>query len=73
MDYERDKTGFLLDVMTLLKYDAVTVGEREFNYGYEYIKQLTEKSKVPVVSANVRDKATGKAIWKPYIVVRKQA
>ncbi len=71
-DYEREKTGFLLDMMELLGYDAVTVGEREFNYGYRYLVELTEKSKLPVVSANIRDKATGKLVWKPYVVVRKQ-
>lgn len=71
-DYEREKTGFLLDMMRLLGYDAVTVGEREFNYGYRYLVELAKKTKVPVVSANIRDKATGKLVWEPYVVVKKQ-
>jgi hypothetical protein len=71
-DYEREKTGFVLDMMALLGYDAVTVGEREFNYGYRYLVELTRKSKVPVVCANLRDKASGKLVWEPYVIVRKQ-
>lgn len=59
-------------MMGLLGYDAVTVGEREFNYGYQYLLDLTKKSKVPVVSANIRDKKSGKLVWKEHIIVKKQ-
>jgi 2',3'-cyclic-nucleotide 2'-phosphodiesterase (5'-nucleotidase family) len=69
--HEGVKTAFLLTAMYDLGYDAMTVGEREFNYGYKLFLEQAKTGKVPVVSGNVRDKASGKLLWKPYIVVKK--
>ena len=58
-------------MMDLLAYDAITIGEREFNYGYEYLKELVKKRDFNVVSANIRDAASGKRVWKDYVVVKR--
>jgi predicted CXXCH cytochrome family protein len=66
------KLPFLLDMMQMMGYDAVTPGEREFGYGYRHFVNLVRQRKLNVVLANLTDKASGKALWKPYIVVKKQ-
>ncbi len=59
-------------MMQLLDYDAVTPGEREFGYGYQYFLDLVRQRKLTVVSANLFDKATHRELWKPFVVVNKQ-
>jgi hypothetical protein len=69
---ELPKLPFLLDMMQMMGYDAVTPGEREFGYGYQYLLDLLRQRKLNVVLANLSDKASGRPLWKPYVVVKKQ-
>ncbi len=69
LDYEIMKSPFIIDMMELLGYDAMTVGEREFNYSYAYLKQLVSEHDLPVVSANIRDSVFGRLVFEEYIVV----
>ena len=69
--HEDVKGPFFMDAMQLLGYDAVTVGEREFNYGYKLFLDQASKRKLQIVQANIRDKATGRLLWKPYIIKNK--
>jgi 2',3'-cyclic-nucleotide 2'-phosphodiesterase (5'-nucleotidase family) len=69
--HENVKGPFFMDAMQLLGYDAATVGEREFNYGYKLFLDQAAKRKLTIVQANLRDKATGKLLWKPYIIKTK--
>jgi len=39
--------------MNYLKYDAVVLGNHEFNFGMEALKKFVESLSVPVISANV--------------------
>jgi hypothetical protein len=68
---EQPKSPFMLDMMQLLAYDAVTPGEREFGFGYQYFLDLVRQRKLTVVSANLLDKQTEKPVFRPYVVVKK--
>ena len=61
-----------MDAMQLLGYDAATIGEREFNYGYKLFLNQAAKRKLQIVQANLRDKASGKLLFKPYLITTKQ-
>ena len=52
-------------------YDAVGMGNHEFNYGLDFIKQITDPSvmKSPVICSNVYDANTGNHIFKPYEII----
>src|SRR4029077_6723124 len=65
-EYEGGKGPFIAEQFARIGYDAVTVGEREFIYGYALFKEQAKKLKVPVVLANLRDKATGSLVGKPH-------
>src|SRR5205814_523352 len=56
-----------------LHYDAVGVGERELGYGYRWFRAEAERSKVPVLAANLVEKSSGRAPFKPYVIVKKGA
>ena len=70
--HEQVKTPFFFDMLDLLGYDAITIGEREFNFGYQYLKDVVDSHDLNVVSANIRDKESGKRVWKEYVIVKKQ-
>jgi hypothetical protein len=68
---EEPKLAFLLEMMNLMGYDALGVGERELGFGVETFKALAAKSKAPVISSNLIDKKTGKPVFKTFTVVKK--
>jgi hypothetical protein len=48
-------------------YDVVNVGEKDLIMGLKFLSDVSQKAKFPFVSANLVDKKTGKAIFKPYV------
>lgn len=43
-----------IELMNLAGYDAATIGNHEFDYGYANMQALVKEAKFPIVSANVR-------------------
>ncbi|MDD3223184.1 MAG: bifunctional UDP-sugar hydrolase/5'-nucleotidase [Clostridium sp.] len=67
--FSKGKQNPIIDVLNYLKYDAVVIGNHEFNYGMALLKTSMETSKFPWLSANILDKKTAKpAFGKPYII-----
>src|SRR5882672_2883425 len=62
------KSAFLVEAMDKLGYDAVTLGEREFNFGQAFLLSTFKKTKIDVVSANLVYADTKKPFVKPYTV-----
>jgi 2',3'-cyclic-nucleotide 2'-phosphodiesterase/3'-nucleotidase len=58
--------------MNLLKYDATTVGNHEFNYGLDFLAASHFGLTFPVVAANVESVGTGKPYFKPYEILTRQ-
>ncbi|MFH1725485.1 MAG: bifunctional UDP-sugar hydrolase/5'-nucleotidase [Elusimicrobiota bacterium] len=58
------------DIFNALEYDAVTLGNHEYDYGEEPLKALIARLEVPVVGSNVHGVAGGGPVdyVKPYIV-----
>lgn len=63
-------------VMNMLKYDAATVGNHEFNYGLPFLKQAVKGASFPIVNANVYqdggEKNKGLNCFTPYIIFNKE-
>src|SRR5678815_1421584 len=55
-------------VMNSLNYDAMTVGNHEYNFGLKVLEKARGEAKFPWLSANTYDKTTQKPHYKPYIV-----
>ena len=43
-----------VELMNLAGYDAATIGNHEFDYGYENFKTIAKDAKFPIVSANLK-------------------
>ncbi|WP_447474727.1 2',3'-cyclic-nucleotide 2'-phosphodiesterase [Vibrio harveyi] len=54
--------------MNQLDYDVGNIGNHEFNYGLEFLKNSIDGANFPYVSANVFDKKTGEHYFKPYLI-----
>src|SRR5713101_7735361 len=54
--------------MNALAYDAMTVGNHEYNFGLQVLEKARSEAKFPWLSANTYDKGTNETHYKPYIV-----
>lgn len=61
-----------IELMNQLGYDAVTIGNHEFDNGTEELAERLKKAKFPTVCANIDFSDTPlKGLIKPYIIIRK--
>jgi len=54
--------------MNQLSYDVGNIGNHEFNYGMDFLKETINDAKFPYVNANVYNATTGEHIFKPYLI-----
>jgi 2',3'-cyclic-nucleotide 2'-phosphodiesterase (5'-nucleotidase family) len=54
--------------MNSLNYDAMTVGNHEYNFGLKVLEKARSEAKFPWLSANTYDVAKQQPHYKPYIV-----
>jgi len=54
--------------MNALAYDAMTVGNHEYNFGLKVLEKARSEAKFPWLSANTYDKGTTNTHFQPYIV-----
>src|SRR5207247_11476531 len=49
-------------------YDAMAVGNHEYNFGLKVLEKARSEAQFPWLSANTYDKGTARTHYKPYIV-----
>lgn len=64
----RKRAEVVLKIYEKLGYDALNIGDTDLGLGIEYLKNLQKKSKIPFLSANLKEKETGRPIFKSYLV-----
>jgi 2',3'-cyclic-nucleotide 2'-phosphodiesterase/3'-nucleotidase len=62
------RTDPMMLVMNSLNYDAMTVGNHEYNFGLKVLEKARGDAKFPWVSGNTYEKGTQRTHYKPYIV-----
>ena len=55
-------------VMSELGFDAMGVGNHEFNFGLEVLGKARREARFPWLSANTYEKSTGRPYFDPYLV-----
>lgn len=55
-------------VMNSLNYDAMAVGNHEYNFGLKVLEKARKEARFPWLSANTYDKETGKTHYQPYVI-----
>jgi 2',3'-cyclic-nucleotide 2'-phosphodiesterase / 3'-nucleotidase len=54
--------------MNALHYDAMTVGNHEYNFGLKVLEKARSEAQFPWLSANSYEKGTSKTHYKPYLI-----
>ncbi|HEX8853581.1 MAG TPA: metallophosphoesterase, partial [Pyrinomonadaceae bacterium] len=54
--------------MNALQYDAMAVGNHEFNFGLKVLEKARSEASFPWLSANIYRKGTDETYFKPYVV-----
>lgn len=59
---------YIVDIMRNVGYDAVTIGNHEFDYGTPRMKNLLPQISAPVVCANFFDVGATQPFYAPYVI-----
>jgi 2',3'-cyclic-nucleotide 2'-phosphodiesterase (5'-nucleotidase family) len=54
--------------MNALHYDAMTVGNHEYNFGLQVLEKARSEAEFPWLSANTYNKGTNQTHYKPYVI-----
>src|ERR1043166_5347993 len=54
--------------MNALNYDAMTVGNHEYNFGLKVLEKARQEAKFPWLSANTYETKTNQTHYKPYLI-----
>jgi 5'-nucleotidase/UDP-sugar diphosphatase len=57
-----------IELLNIIKPDAMTLGNHEFDYGLNNLEDDLSLAHFPVLSANIFEERTGKNFQKPYLV-----
>jgi len=70
-DYEQIQYRYIQQAFGQLGYDALNVGQREAHLGAAQLRALKAHSPVPMLSANLLDKATGAPLFDAYKIIER--
>ncbi len=59
----------VMDVMNFMEYDAMAIGNHEFNFGLEMVDKIVEEANFPLLAANVKYKEDGSYLTEAYTIV----
>ncbi len=62
-------------IMTLMNaagYDVMGLGNHEFNFGLDYLAQVTAGADFPIVNANVMKAGTSTPYFTPYVLLKRE-
>ncbi|MDI6601266.1 MAG: 5'-nucleotidase C-terminal domain-containing protein [Thermoanaerobacteraceae bacterium] len=63
----KDFTYPMIDVMNMMGYDSMTLGNHEFNFGLDVLNKVISDAKFPILSGNIY-KEDGTNFVKPYTI-----
>lgn len=55
-----------------LNYDAIAIGNHEFNYGLQFLNAALKGAEMPVINANVLSIETNTPYFKPYVILKRK-
>lgn len=68
MLFVKDPVHPMIAGMNELKFDAMSLGNHEFNYGMDFVSRFKKAAKFEILCGNVFSKADNQPLGKPYII-----
>ena len=62
------KGQYIIDIINAVGYDALTIGNHEFDYKVPQLFHLTDQLNAPVTCVNFSDIQSGKQIYAPFVI-----
>ena len=62
------KGQYIADILRLMDYHALTLGNHEFDYGVPRMRALLEQTGAPVVCANFYEAGEPEPVYAPYVI-----
>lgn len=72
-DYDLIEYGYILRAFAAMNYDALNIGQRESQFSAAQLRAIKQASPVPILSANLLDKASRQPIFDSYRIVQRGA
>ena len=70
-DYDQIEYRYIQQAFAKMGYEALNVGHREAALSAAQLREIKARAPVPMLSANLLDKATGKPIFDAYRIVKR--
>ena len=61
----------LLEMMLLMRYDAMAVGNHEFDYGWQPFERGMQRVPFPIICCNIRHRGTGIRFCRPHTILER--
>lgn len=66
---KEDSEHPVIAAMNFMKYDTMTLGNHEFNFGLDLVKRLQAQADFPLLAANVTERATGELFVGDFVIL----
>jgi 5'-nucleotidase / UDP-sugar diphosphatase len=60
----------IFEIANMFGYDAATLGNHDFDYGWQQARNFVEKANYPIVSSNIVDGENGLLTPKPWVILK---
>lgn len=67
-----DEPHPIIKGMNLMKYDAMALGNHEFNFGLDLISKIKKEADFPILGANIFNRNDGSYYAEPYAIVERE-
>lgn len=61
----------LMEMMTLMRYDAMSAGNHEFDYGWQVFENAIHRVPFPILCCNIRYRHSGVRYTRPYAILER--
>ncbi len=68
---KKTKGKLSFDLYSAMGYDAITLGNHEFEYGWETLKQNMPRAAYPVLNANIKFEQNNAPFAQPYTIIER--
>lgn len=70
-DFDLIQYRYMLRAFAAMKYDALNIGQREARFSATQLRELKGASPVPIISANLLDRATHQPLFDPFRILER--